>query len=65
MRKVYIVFAYDRYYPTGRNDIAGVYLTQEAADARVAELHTYTYKWDFVDWQEFPLLDADEGDEHD
>jgi hypothetical protein len=60
MRKVYIVFAYNRYYPTGPDDVAGVYQTQEAADARVAELHNYTYKWDHLDWHEFPVLDSDE-----
>jgi hypothetical protein len=61
MRKVYIVFAYDRYYPAGPDDdIAGVYQTQEAADARVTELHNYTYKWDYVDWHEFIVLDSDE-----
>jgi len=46
MRKVYIVFAYNQYYPTGPDDIVGVYLTQEAANARVAELCKYTHKWD-------------------
>jgi len=52
MRKVYIVFAYDIYYTAGIpvDDIAGVYQTQEAADARVAELRKYTYTFDYVDW---------------
>jgi len=60
MRKVCIVFAYDQYYPAGPNDVRGVYFTQEAADARVAELRNYTYKWDHVDWHEFTVLDSDE-----
>jgi hypothetical protein len=60
MRKVYIVFAYDQYYPAGSSDIAGVYQTQDAADARVAELRNYTYKWYYVDWNEFTVLDSDE-----
>lgn len=61
MRKVYIVFAYDRYCTAGLpvDDIAGVYQTQEAADARVEEL-LHTYKWDHVGWQEFTVLDSDE-----
>jgi len=61
MRKVYIVFAYDQYYPAGPDhDIGGVYLKQKAADARVAELRNYTYKWDYIDWYEFTVLDSDE-----
>ena len=60
MREVYIVFAYDQYYPTGPDDIVGVYLTQEAADERVAELRNHTRKWDHVDWHEFTVLDSDE-----
>ena len=60
MREVFIVFAYDKYYPTGLDDVRGVYHTQEAADARVAELRNYTYKWDHVDWHEFTVLDSDE-----
>ena len=60
MREVYIVFAYDQYYPTGPDDIVGVYLTQEAADERVAELCNYTRKWDYVWCREFTVLDSDE-----
>ena len=62
MRKVYIVFAYDIYYTAGIpvDDIAGVYQTQEAADARVAELRNYTHKWDYVECHEFTVLDSDE-----
>ena len=60
MRKVYIVFAYDKYYPEGPYDVRGVYQTPEAADTRVAELREYTHKWDYVDWYEFPVLDSDE-----
>ena len=66
MRKVYILFAYDEYYPRGPADVRGVYFTQEAADARVAELcRAPLYQWNYVKWQEFTVLDADEGDEHD
>ena len=62
MREVFIVFAYDQYYPTGPDDIVGVYLTQEAADERVAELRNYTRKWDYVWCREFTVLGSDEGD---
>jgi hypothetical protein len=60
MREVFIVFAYNRYYPTGPDDVCGVYLTQEAADARVAELRKYKYTFDYVDWYEFTVLGSDE-----
>jgi hypothetical protein len=64
MRKVYIVFAYNRHYPTGPDDVCDVYLTQEAAEARVAELRKYTYTFDYpfghVDWYEFTVLDSNE-----
>ena len=60
MREVFIVFAYDKYYPTGLDDVKGVYFTQEAADERVTQLRNYTHKWDYVDWHEFTVLDSDE-----
>lgn len=31
---VYCVWAYDNYYPTGPNDLKGVYLTEEAAEIK-------------------------------
>ena len=56
MRKVYIVFAYDQYYPTGPDDIVGVYLTQEAAHARMEEMLKLKYQlddggeyWDYIE----------------
>lgn len=61
MRKVCIVFAYDKYYPEGPYDVMGVYQTQEAADTRLAELCKYPHKWDYIHWYEFPVLDSDEG----
>lgn len=69
MRKVYIVFAYDQYYPTGPDDIVGVYQTQEAAQARMEEMLKIKYEWDntsgywdYIDWHEFTVLDSDEED---
>jgi len=68
MRKVYIVFAYDQYYPTGPDDIVGVYLTQEAAHARMEEMLKLKYQlddggeyWDYIECHEFTVLDSDEG----
>lgn len=69
MRKVYIVFAYDQHYPTGPDDIVGVYHTQEAAQARMEEMLKLKYQWDnnggywdYIDWHEFTVLDSDEED---
>ena len=35
---VYCVWAYDNYYPTGPNDLKGVYLTEEAAEVKANAL---------------------------
>lgn len=35
---VYCVWAYDNYYPTGPNDLNGVYLTEEAAEVKANAL---------------------------
>jgi hypothetical protein len=58
MREVFIVFAYDKYYPTGLDDVKGVYFTQEAADERVTQLRKYSHKWDYVECHEFTVLDS-------
>jgi len=69
MREVFIVFAYDQYYPTGPDDIVGVYLTQEAAHARMEEMLKLKYQWDntsghwdYIDYHEFIVLDSDKED---
>ena len=36
---VYMVWAYDQYYPTGPNDLKGVFTRREDADALYDKLH--------------------------
>ena len=69
MSKVYIVFAYDQYYPTGPDDIVGVYLTEEAAYARMEEMLKLKYQWnsgddywDYIECHEFTVLGSNERD---
>lgn len=38
MSMIYIVWAYDQYYPTGPDDIQGVFFNREAAELLVEEL---------------------------
>lgn len=51
MNTVYIVWAYDRYYPSGPGDIRGVFFDREAADRLAEELSSpadYSSRYDCV-----------------
>jgi len=50
--KVYCLFAYDRYYPTGEEDLKGIYLSQEKAWESEVE---YLDDYDFVRTEEQQL----------
>lgn len=44
MKTVYVVLAYDQYYPKGDN-IRGVYLTEDDAETAVKEYYAGTYDY--------------------
>lgn len=45
--KVYIVWAYDSYYPTGPGDIQGVFADPQSAD-NLRQVLVETTKWDHI-----------------
>jgi len=47
MSTIYIVWGYDQYYPTGPDDIRGVFFNREAAERLVEELSS-PKSYDFI-----------------
>ena len=46
--KVYCVWAYDGYYPTGPDDLKGVFFTREQAEKYLAEIVAGDYTYDYM-----------------
>jgi hypothetical protein len=40
---VYLVWGYDQYYPTGPDDLLGVYATREEAEAHLSRIKGFDY----------------------
>jgi hypothetical protein len=44
MNTVYLVWAYDQYYPTGPRDLIGIFSNESDAEKCLSELGSYDHK---------------------